>query len=355
MTTVISTSDALANKQWGKDLFMDALNETYFYKFQGTGPNSMIRVLTETSKRKGDTVTVPYVGQLSGLGKTENEALYGNEESSTYYNDALIINELWHATEVKGQGTIDPQRVPFDMRDAGRELLQMWFTQRYDVALFRHLCGYSISPAASTKLTLFNTPSAPSTNNKVLANAITVDESLTSVDTMSFSLIDKALLKAKLATPLVKPLMIGGKKMYVAFLHPIQVRDLQTDTTVGNWLDIQKAAMNGGQISDNPIFTGALGVYKNVILHESEYVTTGVHSSTSADVTTAYRAVLCGANAAAVAFGDEYGDKQMSWREEVKDYGRVLGIGAGIICGVTKLTFNSADNGVIVMSTYGAA
>lgn len=354
MTTTIATGNALTNKAWGQDVFMDSVGETFMFKYMGKSPNSMIRLLTETQKGKGDTITVPYVGLLTGLGKTENETLYGNEETSTYYNDALTINELWNATEVRGKGTIDPQRVPFDMRQIGKDLLKDWFRERYDVALFRQLCGYAPTAAESSKLTLFNTPTAPSTGDKVYPAAITTDEGCTSTNIFSFSLIDKALLRAKVRAPKIQPLVVGGKRYFNVFLHPYQVKDLQTDTTVGNWFDVQGKAMQGGKIEDNPIFTGALGIYKGCILHESDYITTGLDSTLGTEVTTTWRAVLAGANAAAVAFGDEYGDKQMAWREELKDYQRLLGIGAGIVCGAKKLRFNSKDNGVIVMSSYGA-
>jgi len=32
---------------------------------------------------------------------------------------------------------------------------------------------------------------------------------------------------------------------------------MRTNTSTGQWLDIQKSAMQGGEINDNPIFDGA--------------------------------------------------------------------------------------------------
>jgi hypothetical protein len=69
---------------------------------------------------------------------------------------------------------------------------------------------------------------------------------------------------------------VDGDDRYVMVLHTNQVTQLRTNTSTGQWLDIQKAAMTGDGSKDNPILTGALGVYNGVILHESTRITHGV-------------------------------------------------------------------------------
>lgn len=126
-----------------------------------------------------------------------------------------------------------------------------------------------------------------------------------------------------------------------------QVTDLRNNTSTGEWLDIQKVAIQGGNISKNPIYTGSLGEYNGVILHEStrvQSVTTGV-----------YRAVLCGAQAAVIGFGQDGGPNKMTWVEELFDFKNQLGVGAGMIFGLKKTVFNSADFGSIVLPTYAAS
>ena len=85
----------------------------------------------------------------------------------------------------------------------------------------------------------------------------TTEASLSSSDTFSLKLLDRAVAIAKTASPLIRPIKVGAQSFYVAFLHPYQVKDLRTNTNTGDWLDIQKAALSGGDIADNPIFTGA--------------------------------------------------------------------------------------------------
>lgn len=64
--------------------------------------------------------------------------------------------------------------------------------------------------------------------------------------------------------------------------------------------DIQKAALGGGDIQDNPIFSGALGVYNGVVLHEWTRLPT---AATGTNAASCRRAVFCGAQAVSMAWG----------------------------------------------------
>ena len=145
---------------------------------------------------------------------------------------------------------------------------------------------------------------------------------------------------------MIRPLRVDGEDKYLCFLHPYQVTDLRQSTATGQWLDIQKAVYMGSK-EKNPIYSGALGEYNNVIIHESFRV-----PSVTAGV---YRAVFCGAQAAAIGFGQDNGPTKMTWVEELFDYGNQLGVSAGLIFGAKKLVFNSQDFGAIVIATYAAA
>ena len=145
-------------------------------------------------------------------------------------------------------------------------------------------------------------------------------------------------------------------EVYVCYLHPYQVVDLRTSTDTGQWMDFSKAAYNG-RAKDNPIFTGALGMYNGVVLRESEDVPPGVNSSTSASISTVRRAVFLGAQAAALGYGTNFGGGQTAykWVEETFDYQRELGVSVQCLMGMTKTVFNSTDFGAITVSTYAAS
>jgi N4-gp56 family major capsid protein len=154
---------------------------------------------------------------------------------------------------------------------------------------------------------------------------------------------------------MIRPIKVNGEDKYVMFLHPYQVYDLRTSSSTGQWLDIQKAAMAGSRASESPIFSGALGEYNGVVLHEATRVTNGVHSSTGAAQTSVRRAAFAGAQAVVMAYGKDSAGGEMSWVEELFDFGNQLGVAAGMCAGLKKSVFNSQDFGVITCSTYAAA
>lgn len=352
-TTEYGVNDALAVKLWSKKLFQEALKATWAKKFMGSDSDSIIQIKGETGKGAGDQVTFGLRMQLSGAGVQGDGTLEGNEEALTTYSDALIINQLRHA--VRSAGKMSEQRVPFSVREEARKGLQDWWADRIDTWFFNQACGYTVQ--TDTRYTGNMAVTAPDANHRVFATG-SADETVnaSSSSTFALSLIDKCVEKAKTATVPIRPIMVNGEEKYVMFLHPYQVTDLRSAAaTAGTWTDIQKAAMAGQKSSNNPIFTGALGEYNGVIMHESTRITQGVHSSTGAAQTSTRRAVFCGAQAAVVGYGKDSAGGEMSWVEELFDYGNQLGVSAGMIGGLKKTRFNSADFGTIVCSTYAVA
>jgi len=350
-TTSYGVNDALAVKLWSKKLAVEALKECWASKFMGPNSDSLIQIKDETSKSAGDKVTYGLRMQLTGAGVQGDGTLEGNEESLVTYSDAVLINQLRHAS--RSAGRMSQQRVPFSVRDEALSGLRDWFADRFDTSFFNQICGYT--PQTSTVYTGNNaTISVDSSHQKFVTGS--TDEGLGSTNLFTLTMIDKAVEAAKTLSPAIRPLRTGGKQLYVAFLHPYQVTDVRTSTSTGQWLDIQKAAMTGGEIDDNPIFDGSLGVYNGVLLHSDTRVTQGVNSSTSTTaVTTVRRAVFAGAQAVMMAYGRDNGPNRFTWVEELFDYENELGVSAGSIFGMKKTTFNSADFASIVMSSYAVA
>jgi N4-gp56 family major capsid protein len=349
-TTGYSVNNALTNKLWAKKLNVEVLKDAYISKFIGKGADALIQYREDTNKDKGDRIRHGLRMQLTGDGVMEDNTLEGQEEQLITYADDVIINQLRHA--VRSEGRMSEQRVLFDLRMEAKSGLKDWWTGRLDTIFFNQACGYTVQ--TDLRYTGMNSVTAPDSNHIMRAQGAANDQSITSTGVFSLTFIDYCVERAKTLTPAIRPVKTEMGEYYVMFLHPYQVTDLRTSTSTGQWLDIQKSAMQGGRIKDNPIFTGALGVYNNVILHENERVTQGVNSSTGAAVTTVRRAVFCGAQSAVVAFGGEDGPDTMSWTEETFDYGNQLGVAVGAIMGMKKSVYNSTDFATIVVSTYAA-
>lgn len=349
-STSYGVNNALAVKAWSKKLFVDALKKTYFQRFMGTSASSLIQIKDEVSKGPGDRITIGLRMQLSGDGVQGDGTLEGNEESLTTYSDNVYIDQLRHA--VRSSGKMSEQRVPFSVRDEAKSGLEDWWSARLDTWFFNQIAGNTA--VSDTRYSGNQATIAPSTNRKIFVTG-SADESQTSTYVFNLNLIDKCVERAGVYDPTIRPIKVGGEDKFVMFLHPYQVYDLRTNTSTGQWLDIQKAALSGSADTKNPIYSGALGEYNNVILHAASRVPTGVNSSTGAAVTTVRRAIFCGAQAACMAYGQKDQGGEMSWVEELFDYQNQLGVSAGMIAGLKKTQFNSEDFGTITVSTYAAA
>jgi len=368
--TSYGVGDALAAKRFSRGIEAEALMATEIFPLIGDSADSIIQLKTEPKKEGGDKVTYGLRTQLIGAGRSEGQALEGNEESLTTYSDSLLLNELNHAVRVKGEKTIDNQRILFDTRKEAKNGLKDWFAKRMSIAFFLHAGGYtgaaythrgmSVNPL-STTFNLGNTITAPTSSRKVFAAAgagesNTSDQNIESDDIFDLRLIDYAKELARTSSVPIRPVNLEGMEAYVCYLHPYQVVDLRTSTDTGQWMDFTKNSYQG-RGKDNPIFTGAIGMYNGVILRESEDICQGVNSSTSANISTVRRAVFLGAQAAMIGFGADFnpGVGAYKWVEETFDYGRELGVSAQSLIGVKKAVFNSLDFGSITISSYAAA
>lgn len=350
-TTLYQTGNALAVKLWAKKLFEEALKQTYFSRFTGTGTDNVVQLKNETAKGPGDRITIGLRVQLTGSGVQGDGTLESNEEALITYTDNVFIDQLRHA--VRSAGKMSEQRVTFEVREEARMGLQDWFGDRLDTSFFNQIGGNTAQ--TDTRFTGNQVAIAPDAAHKKYVNANeSTDASISTTSLFSLTVLDKALEAAVTASPLIRPIKYQGENMYVAFVHPVQVTDLRTSTATGQWLDIQKAAMTGGRVNDNPIFTGALGVYNNIVLHSAFRIPQAVNAGTGLAIASTRRAVFCGAQAAVMAYGQNNQDGDMTWVEELFDYGNQLGVAAGLIFGIKKMVFNSADFGTITIPTYAA-
>lgn len=348
-TTEYGVNHPMAVKKWSKDLMKEALKRTSILPFMGTGTNSLIQIKTELNKDAGDRIRYGLRMQLNGAGILGDGTLEGNEEALQVYTDDVFIDQLRHA--VRSEGKMSEQRVPFSVRAEARDGLADWWADRIDTAAFNQLGGNTAQ--ADVRFTGMQATVAPDADHQIFPGGHTAEASLSAGNVFDLTLLDFAVELAETAQNPIRPVQLGqGRKAWVCFLHPYQVTDLRTNTSTGQWLDIQKAAMTGGQVTKNPIFTGALGMYNNVILHSNTRVPVG---GSSQDGGALRRAIFCGAQSGMVAYGKMSGKNTYSWKEELFDYENQLGVAAGSIYGCKKTRFNGSDFATVVISTAASA
>ena len=318
---------------WRKQLFADVRDELYMTRFMGTSPRSMVQELTDLKKQKGSNISFGLGMKLSGDGITGDSELEGQEEQMTDYDEDLVIDQLRHAVRLTGR--MDEKKSAYNMRMSAKERLTDWWAERIDEEIIDKLCG-------DTSSTFSNTPTAAAATRQVRAGGAAAIANITTAMKMDTKVLDAAKQTAKLADPKIRPLRVGGKEMYVAILHPYDATNLRQDPV---WNQAQREANVRGE--KNPIFSGALGIYNGIVIHEHEYIYRTNDGSASAYVA---RNVLCGQQAAVFGWG-----APVKWVEKSFDYGNKWGISVGAIFGVIKPIFNSLDYGVITMYAASAA
>lgn len=348
-TTDYGVNAPEAKKLWSRKLMREALKQTYMSRFVGSDSSSLVQMLDDTKKSEGDRISVTLRMQLSGAGRLGDETLEGFEEKLTTHVDDVFIDQLRHA--VRSGGKMTEQRVPWSIREEARLGLQDWWAGRFDQWFFNQISGNTAE--TNTRYTGNQAAIAPSTNHQIFAGAATAESNLSANATQTFSLamIDACVLRARTLTPVIRPLngeQEPGKHQFVMFITPEQHYDLRRNTNTLEWGDIQKAALSAKNETNNPLYSGAVGVYNGTVLHEAfrlPLITTAEGANTGG------RAVFCGAQAAALAFGQGDDIGRMSWVEKFFDYENQLGVKAGCIAGLKKMRYNSLDFATVVAAT----
>ncbi len=386
---------ALIEQRWSNDMFKHGLANNPLKNFMGKGSNSIIQVKKDFLKAKGDKITFHLRALLSGSGEGDDGTHEGNEQSMTFYDNSVQIHE--RGTAVKVNGIMTEQRTSIPLRSEGRDALGGWLGRVMagdqistlsgltgDVAAdaTKSFAGQMTGAAAvdsySSGIETVN-PSAPTgtanaaggrkffggqTTGGTFAtvagdSAITSGSGVHKFGTLVISYVKRmaksTITLAGVAISPIRPVKVDGKDMFLMFISDWQAKDLRMETA---WIAAQKDANWRG--SKNPLFTGALGVWDGVIIHECDLIhirygdatgtakSTYFTSGTTACMSSTYvaRGLFCGAQASLLAFG-----QKPTWKEKKHDYGAKWGLSTRTIYGAKKSVFNSKDFGVITVDT----
>jgi N4-gp56 family major capsid protein len=232
----------------------------------------------------------------------------GYEEEMKTYNDTIVIDLISHGTRQKGK--LAEQKSVVEFRTNAKERLAFWLANRMDQLAFLTLSGISYtlnndgsprSSATFANLAFSADVSAPTANrgfrwdgvNSTLVAANTAG--MLATDTLTYKAIVDICVKAK--TNYIKPLNVGGKEYYVAFIRPEGLAQLKKDA------DYQRAVVTGADRGkDNPWFTGGIMTVDGIVFHEHRlvYNTKGALSGSKWGATGTIdgsRMLICGSQA----------------------------------------------------------
>ena len=359
--TVVAFGDAKAQKKWSANLAVDTRKKSYFEnRFIGTDDNAVIQRKTELETGAGDRISFDLCVQMRNRPTYGDQRLEGKEESLKFYTDEVIIDQVRHAASAGGK--MSRKRTAHDMRMIAKNRLGEYFSRLVDELFFMYLSGarginQDFLEASDYTGFAGNSFDAPDASHQLYGGSATSKASLTSGDKLTTTVIEKAINKAEMMQALdpkvanMVPVTNGADNQYVLLMSPFQEYDLRTNSTTGQWLDIQKAAATA-EGRKNPIFLGGLGLLNNTVLHKHRNVIRFSDYGSGSNVAAA-RALLLGRQAAVVAYGTANG-MRYSWEENTKDYGNEPTVASGFIGGIKKTRFNGKDFGVLSIDTAAA-
>lgn len=362
---------------WAKEVFQDVMDNLYFNQIGQLSDgsvkddNNIVYVRKDLMKDKGDRITFPLTAKLSGDGVAGDSELEGNEERVLAYSEAVLIDQIRQGVRI--EGLLDEQKNAYNMRSDAKQKLSTWLQEFVERQIFLKLGGVNNTSltdingnTVGTRSTWSNTPdtipaadtAGGSGNRYLCADFTNGADSLATTDLITPALISRLRTMAYQASPKIRPLKIKGRNYYVLFVHPRQAYDLRQNAV---WAQAMREAELRGK--DNPIFTESMGVWNQVIVIEHEYVPfldisvagnnfAASGSGTDFAAVDAYRAILCGRQAAGWAIA-EY--KPGTWSEKTFDYDNQTGFAVKMIGGIQKLVFNSLEYGCIALDTAATA
>ncbi len=333
----------LVMKYWAKLTWKAGREAMFFDKFTGRDAFSCVHIKEELSKGSGDSINIPLLMQLNGPGVTGDAWLEGNEEALVYRSMDVHLQRIRNAVRLTGK--FDEHKTQINMRQDAKASLAEWLADYTDTGIFSVLTG--VYPSNVTPSAYPFPVVAPSDDRIVYGGGQTAEADITPADKFTADLIGVCKRKAVMdKTKRMRPLKDKGRELFIMVIDPFQARDLREDA---KWLRAQELANVRGE--SNPIFSGALGLYDGVIVHESTRIPRTATGKSDAYVA---HGLFLGAQACVLVEGEA-----PEWQEDTFDYGNKWGVSFGRMFGLEKAQFkfdgsNLTDFGVINVLTSSA-
>ena len=350
-------------------LAYDTSHKSYFnqrFMARGAEAEVPIQILTDLESDAGETISYDLLAELKMAPVEGEDILEGKEEGQKFYTDQIYIDQARCGVNTGGRMT--RKRTLHDLREKAKRQQSSWWARLQDELLFIYLSG-ARGVNANFLLPLGytgragNALVAPDAQHVLYGGDATAFNNIDASDKFDLRMVDRAKTKADSqgggATdiPVLQPCKMDGEETFVLCMHTFQEDDLRSNTSTGQWMDIQKAAA-GAEGRKNPIFKGSLGMYRGVILHSHRNAIRFATAGSGGNVEAA-RALFMGSQAAVVAFGSPGTNMRFDWHEETRDNGDKVVITTSSIFGVKKVTFTTPigaqDFGLFSLDTAAAS
>lgn len=361
MSEPLSVNDARVVTVWERKIQREVRVRGVLFDskngFAGSSAAHMVMVKDDLKNGRGSNIVTKLKYQLNGKGRAGDKPLkgYGEAYKTSVYR--IYIDTLRHYVET--ESPIIQQWVTEETLDEGADGLADWFLTRYEFGAHLHAAGISV--ITENEYTINNDVQALNSNYILYPNDKSASDTLDANDIFTVDLLNEAVMKLKLARPKIRPARTPRGDRFVCFLAPEQVRDLRKSDS--EWFALMVAALKGGAIDDNPIFTHALGEYNGVIFVEADLVPPGLNSAGTKIKDKTRRAWIGGASALMIAHGRGWNApgfdiNRYRWDRETEDFGHQQQIAATTIVGMGRPRYTdprdgaTKEAGVFAIQTY---
>lgn len=235
----------LIPEKWDTRILHNAYQEDFWGKFRGPeGGRQPIIEKEDFTKEPGDIIHIQTLSNLIGAGTTGETLLAGREEKFSDGQFNVTIENLYHAVALTDKA--NEQTLINDIVVAGKKL-SPWLAQKLSDDVFKALL-------------------ITATNATTLYAGVATSEA-TLLPTHTISLSEISLIKLALVRKGAMPLVVRRRNGQIERWYGIVMSGIDEYrlTTTGAWAQAQREANIRGE--DNPIFTGALGVYDGCLLY----------------------------------------------------------------------------------------
>ncbi len=331
----VDWDSGLEQSQWATTLLREADPFTYFNPFKGKpgDKNAIIHVETTMETKPGKDVTFGLIMYDDEEGVLNNEVLEGQESPIDSHSQTVTLKRRRKAH--RDEGEFEDQKFALKFRKEARAQLAMWIADILDKDCVVPL---KASPTRTLRDDAAESFEINTSQATLKANLVDGDK----ISPAGISAAKRLAIKPAGSSEVrIRAVNVKGKKYFVMFLHPDSAYDWKRNAEAAQ---AHRDALARGE--DNPIFSGALGIWDGVVLQEHDKLDSwddggggSIHYTQN---------IFCGAQALLMARC-----KRPSWREKTFDYGDQVGIAAKMIYGVDKTVFDSEDFGC--MSVFSTA
>lgn len=338
-----------------------------------TDPGAPIVRVTDLQQMPGQEVSVDIVHRITGKPTMGDKKLEGRGDTMTFAHDKVGINQGRH--NIDNGGAMFVQTVGQPINQIAPMLLKGWFKDLDEETTLYHLAGARGSDMNSQLIVplesdpeyaeIMVNPVVPPTFSRHFYGGDALSfQNVDSSDLMSLKTVDNlSLYLQEMANP-IKHVQLAGdaaqdeEPFFILYVTPRQWRDLQEQATTKDYNQLVANASLRVKGFKHALFSGEMLMKDRILIKKlnrrvrfnagsSTLVSNNNAAGTSAMQTASVnmeRAILLGAQAAAVAYGrTKTNSSHFSIREDEKDNGNIREYTIAYCNGKKALQFRDRD------------